>query len=70
MDNKKSINFECLRAKDIYDEHSRRAKNQVMTQLIDQHKTKRHALFFAQIVTNHMVKRFYLRMMQEIHGDG
>ena len=49
---KKSINFECLRAKDIYDEHSRRAKNQVLTQLIDQHKTKRHALFFAQIVTN------------------
>ena len=47
----KSLNFDCLNAVNICDEHNRPAKKQVMAYIIDQHKVRRNVLLFLQKVS-------------------
>ena len=54
----KSLNFDCLNAENIYDEHNRPAKKQVMAHIIDQHKARRNALLFIKLVRSAEGKQF------------
>ena len=47
----KSLNFDCLNASNICDEHNRPVKKQVMAHIIDQHKVRRNVLLFVQKVS-------------------
>ena len=47
----KSLNFDCLNASNICDEHNRSAKKQVMAHIIDQHRARRKVLLFVQKVS-------------------
>ncbi|MDC6452837.1 sulfate adenylyltransferase subunit CysD [Alphaproteobacteria bacterium] len=54
----KSLNFNCLKAVNISDEHNRPAKKQVMAHIIDQHKVRRNVLLFVQKVSTIEGKTF------------
>lgn len=54
----KSLNFDCLSAENICDEHNRPAKKQVMAHIIDQHKARRNALLFVKLVSSAEGKTF------------
>lgn len=54
----KSLNFDCLNAINICDEHNRKAKKQIMAHIIDQHKVLRNALLFVQKVNTIEGKTF------------
>lgn len=47
-----SLNFDCLNAKNICDEHDRPAKEQVMAQINNRHKAQRSVLLFVKIDSN------------------
>ena len=54
----KSLNFDCLDAENICDEHNRPAKKQVMVHIIGQHKAQRNALLFVKLVDSTKGKTF------------
>ena len=54
----KSLNFECLNAENICDEHNRPAKKQVMAHIINEHKARRNALLFVKMVDSAEGKTF------------
>ena len=54
----KSLNFDCLNAENICDEHNRPAKKQVMAHVIGQHKVRRNALLFVKMVSAAAGKTF------------
>ena len=54
----KSLNFDCLNAENICDEHNRTAKKQLMAHIIDQHKVRRNTLLFVKIESHLEGKTF------------
>lgn len=54
----KSLNFDCLNAENICDEHNRPAKKQVMAHIIDLHKARRNSLLFVKIESQNEGKTF------------
>ena len=54
----KSLNFDCLNAENICDEHNRPAKKQVIAHIIDQHKVRRNVLLFVKIESQNEGKTF------------
>lgn len=54
----KSLNFDCLNAENICDEHNRSAKKQVMAHIIDMHKARRNTLLFVKIESQNEGKTF------------
>ena len=53
-----SLNFDCLNAENICDEHNRSAKKQVMAHIINQHKAQRNTLLFIKIESQNEGKTF------------
>lgn len=53
-----SLNFDCLNAKNVCDEHDRPAKEQVMTQINNRHKAQRSVLLFVKIDSNSRGQKF------------
>ena len=54
----KSLNFDCLNAENICDEHNRPAKKQVMAHIIYEHKARRNALLYIKMESDQELGRF------------